>query len=371
MKHFVLNRMKDFKVGFQDDPGGDPTWLSFSITFNFDNEMEEETALPKSPLLYRSESNDDASTVSRITSAPFYLRNKGLRKEENYLHEFVTLLRELESRPWFFQSIGGLNTLWANASNVDNNYRGKDAELTIGTLESLDLRITRLADLYRKSVYDTLYMREMIPDYTRYFNMTVHIAEFRRLRDLMKLSSAMGNGYFEKNMSYMSFDCRMCEFDFSESFAPGDDISVHLHRNEGFNNNSFKIRVGHFMEKHNYPWFQISDTKERWVRNEVGFNDNKVDLDNIRDRYRPEAVTGNEQNLGKLPEGPRNIHTLEGRPGFINQLANFVMQPGRGYFTTLNTHDSGPILALMRDWLSRHNISIESPPGWGDMSPRL
>lgn len=252
MQNFIRHNINvdKFRKELNDEPGQEPTFLTFSLEFEFEGMLDEAIGMHTSPLLHKAEDT---------YSAWNYLRSKKFTYEKARLEEFWYLLNEITNNaPWFYQSVSGIQTLWQNASNADDNFRGKDARLEVETLEGLDLRVSYLADLYRKFAYDSLYAREMLPENMRYFNVRVYVSEFRNLRDFVRLDP----NYFTNNVSYICYDCRFCEFDFSGSYPANDSLSIH---NPEMSSNKFAIKVGHFFERHNHPWFDNS-TDETWNR---------------------------------------------------------------------------------------------------------
>ena len=189
--------------------------------------------------------------------------------------------------PWFFQNVSGVDKLWANATSPETmktGYKGKDLSIQITTLESLDLKITYLADLYRKSIYDTVYMRELVPRNLRYFNFKLHITEFRNISSLIfnltknpitrnltlqqatKAVVDANNIYFKDNATIMEYDCYFCEFDFTNSM-PGADYNANDLSTPAAN--SFAIKIGNVLENHKYGFFDVI-TGSSWSDHQDG-----------------------------------------------------------------------------------------------------
>ena len=114
-------------------------------------------------------------------SAIYYLKSRGEGKRAEMLTEFVKQFIYLtENMPWFLTSVAGLGEIWK--FDPKTNYRGKDKKITFETLESIDLKITYLLDLYRKATFDTVYMRYMLPENLRFFNCELVVAEIRNIQ---------------------------------------------------------------------------------------------------------------------------------------------------------------------------------------------
>ena len=181
---------------------------------------------------------------------------------------------------------------------MSKGFKGKDIVIEIETLESLDLRIGYLADLYRHIIYDPLYMREIVPENLRKFSMDIYLAEFRNLRTLTQSAlfynsivynekryadlaqSALelirsGSDWFINNASFFKFNLHFCEFDFSDKLAGGGSYSVH---SPEMTTNKFKIKSDWFMEQSQYSNYQlkteeyiskyIQNTENMWKKNQ-------------------------------------------------------------------------------------------------------
>lgn len=267
----------------------EPTFLTFSVDFVFDPIFIESMGMYNSPLLIGSANATNAPFAD--ASAEVYLASRGLLPEVARLARFKQLLREISTtKPWFFQSISGVDKLWINASNMAEGYKAKEAVLHFTTLESLDLKISYLADLYRKTVYDGIYMRELLPENMRQFQMYLYIGEFRNMSAFNPVTGGtpgqvmLANGkYFASNATFFRFDCYLCEFDFSTSI-PNAEFSAFSFDNPA--GNSFNVKVGWFMESHQFSFFDIM-TKESFAKHFESVDSWKREQKNVLD-----GVTG-------------------------------------------------------------------------------
>jgi len=87
--------------------------------------------------------------------------------------------------PYYFQSLSGLDNLLK--VDIKNYHKAGGAPkrtgtLTIDCLESIDMRVFSLAELYRKAVYDYTYHRIMVPENLRKFRMWLVITELRNIQ---------------------------------------------------------------------------------------------------------------------------------------------------------------------------------------------
>lgn len=156
----------------------DPTYLSFKIDFFPDLGYSFTDDTYSAGGLFRKKQDQHIGDYVFWDSAAEYLARIGAPARQTYLEIFINLLKRIQNEaPWYFQSISGLGEFY----KIDpaNNFRGKDKVITIECLESIDLRMSLLADLYRNIYWDMQNMREVLPINLRTFNMAVHVLEFR------------------------------------------------------------------------------------------------------------------------------------------------------------------------------------------------
>ena len=237
LKGFSLSKQGNYE---------DPTYLGFKIIFDFGGLPVDEYGMPPSPLF--RDGNYSPSNSTSIGANPFgqeqysmkgnpeiiyysaqtYLEEREFNfdqsnplskinlfgknlgsdfldsinqggKRSDMLKQFKVLLQNVnKNSPWFFQSIGGLDELISvektgyNASSSDDfkNQRTQDKVLEINCLESLNLRISALAELYRQATFDAEYMRELLPRNLKYFKMFVLVSEIRNFNKTARLSGS-------------------------------------------------------------------------------------------------------------------------------------------------------------------------------------
>jgi hypothetical protein len=262
-----------FRKGFMlQDNFDEPTYLTFYIDFDFDSQMTDDmTSLPASPLF------DDGTTAGEVkTSAVQYLTQKYSGGTADYLTQFINTLRYITNdTPWYFQTISGLDKMWANISDkgLKTGMIGSDIVLTIGCLEAIDLRIMQLAEYYQKAAFDNKFMRYQLPDNLRHFNMKIYIGEVRDIYSNLNaadgkiqttdmiVSSArsvtgrpdptaadQSNAATNMRMNsfyYVYFDCYQCEFDFSPMLG-GQGGKFKASTEEEPYSSSFNIKIGRF-----------------------------------------------------------------------------------------------------------------------------
>jgi len=257
--------LKGFKLSNQGE-NEDPTYLGFKVVFDFGSlPIGADDGLPPSPLLrnenYVTDGANNAFAASNPFSQPLYSqRGSGVlfysakkyleQREGSYLNgskrsqmlaQFVQNLKDLSSNyPWFLQSIDGLDQL-AKVSrpgyqsetgdyNTFSPQRTQGKVLTFKTLESLNLRMTALSELYEQATFDFDNMRELLPRNLRRFTMYIFVTE---IRNFFKTSRLIGS-----STTLQTID------NFSSLLAsgnnPGSDVATDVAKdqNQTFNTNS-------------------------------------------------------------------------------------------------------------------------------------
>lgn len=254
-KNFRRGFLLESKYGIED-----PTFLSFHVEFKLDPMFQHHDHLYNSPLFTKPGSGYGAIE---------YLSLLGYKNESDRLLKFQDILRWVQNTtPWYFQSIDGLDEVWKMSTDMTKPMQ--NAVLTFNCLESVDLRMTYLADLYRKSIYDTVYMRELVPENLRFFEMSIQICEFRNIRStLNKLENIKSSAQTEdekleqlqsiiNELNYIEFVFSQCEFDFSESFPGSSNVS---NNDPQMATNKFKVKVHKWYEKNYFPYFNDETVK--------------------------------------------------------------------------------------------------------------
>jgi hypothetical protein len=155
----------------------DPTFLGFTIMFDFEGSK-----------LFRGHQqvNPDGTVQGNLptTECAFsYLNAIGETVRMSYLKAFIDQLIYINTnKPFFWQSIEGLDTLWTDFNDFKKMPIASSWEIDIKTLESVDLKIFGLMELYRKAVFDYDHTRQIVPSNLQRFNMTIYINEIRTVR---------------------------------------------------------------------------------------------------------------------------------------------------------------------------------------------
>ena len=218
-----------FLKGFNLSRSGaneDPTYLGFKFVFDFGSlPVNLEYGWAPSPLLRvpNYTTTDGAANMPQnmfgqpqysftSTNVVYYsaynylLQRDGsyskgnALKRANALRQFQILLQDINNNsPWFFQSIDGLNALEKfNATGFQpergmdsyNSARTADKKLTINCLESLNMRMTALANLYNQAMFDADNMRWLVPRNLRKFTMWIYVTEIRNFFKTTRLTGS-------------------------------------------------------------------------------------------------------------------------------------------------------------------------------------
>ena len=326
----------------------DPTYTGFRIMFDmgYNGLVDPETFLPISPLFSKGREGEgnpkmmkmDGSTdffhLSRQKMYPFpnytekmhymtaegYLRQRRSKAENGLggdlkdntgrviagdrsqindssishradaLLGFKNILTSVnEKSPWFIQSIEGLDKVLTvtppRQIGGGSGYKEqRSGILTFDCMDSIDLRINAMAELYRKATYDYQNHRELLPANLRKFRMWIIVTEIRQIdlqknladvlnpfnmpgvsnainsvRDIAQSAGILKNDAtesknpkadlnsfvksFERMQPYiMIYQLDLCEFNFDDSYAFGT-LSNSISSGSPVKN-KFKVHVG-------------------------------------------------------------------------------------------------------------------------------
>ena len=160
----------EFKKGtYRKYPYSDPTYLSFLLLFSWNDKG--------SPLF-----NGEAAAFLRDV----YKDEERAQKLEKFTKYFKKINTEM---PWMFQSLAGLESAFAY-NNLEHPYwGGDDSAFEIGCLETIDLTMGGIMNLYRDVAYDFDRWIEVLPHNLREFTMYIKVCEIRNIRTTVPDSS--------------------------------------------------------------------------------------------------------------------------------------------------------------------------------------
>lgn len=251
----IDNNIRTFFKGlFTSEAYGyeDPTYLGFSLHFDFDpHHRDPSTGQMHDPLF--------CEPGTGLESAQEYLKNIGFEKKAAQLKQFKEILRYMnKNAPYFFQGVSGVTELWkVNRDPWDfNPERAFERELKFQCLESVDLRMTALADLYKSATFDEQNMRSLLPENLRWFSLVLRIAEMRSFHKIKEGVDSNKQDILEvaDNLtSVIEFKLGHCVFDFEESFR--DEYL--LDGTMDAMTQSFGVEVGSVYHKSTYPLLNL------------------------------------------------------------------------------------------------------------------
>jgi hypothetical protein len=231
-QHFIKSSVSDIQ---------DPTFLTFHLDFfPVVNSHPKGDILAFNSLFKPSETSPGSiySNEYQMTEWPAYdwlvrYGSPWTNANASGLLEANKILKELQDSPWYFQSIVGVDQLWKSASRVKEG--DKKVEITISCLESIKQPLIRLAQGYRKAIFDSDRLCYTLPDNLRTFDMQIMLFE---IRDLGQSFDALDTGLHQT-----IFTLRRCEFDFSNIMDGSGTGEFKSYTDEKPFTTSFKIRA--------------------------------------------------------------------------------------------------------------------------------
>jgi hypothetical protein len=184
----------------------DPTYLSFTLLFDMQL----------------------TSSLFNGEAAGFIKKHLVAADPAKYQHKLDSLLAFKEAlykinseMPWHWQSLAGVERM-VQFTPDQPFFGGDDAKLTIGCLETINLNIAGLMQLYRKAVWDESRWCYVLPPNLRKFTMYLFISDVRGIYD----NSAAGVLTGEDMRPYFMFELRFCEFDMTSGNKALADLSA-------------------------------------------------------------------------------------------------------------------------------------------------
>ena len=310
----------------------DPTYIGFNFIITFDD--------ISSPLFY--EGNNGSSAIK-------YLEAIGFPKKALMLQEMKKLLKDLiKNHPYYFQTLTGMKTLWQ--FNPAEPIRTRESELEFTTLETIDMKMTYIMNLYKHACYDIHYssIRTLLPRNLRQFRMIIYLSEMRKFHTIDTNRSE--NKYHLKELkdliSMNAWDLMRCEFNFNDSMNYMEELT-----NNGMPemaSNSFKVKPGFIREQSTFKLFDsiidsyndntiISNPKENFDTFEDILNPGNNNFDRFKDREtdltnvfegQTEQEDSNSLQSGNFADSPLG-RRLANSVGGIEGLGNLALESAR------------------------------------------
>ena len=253
----------------------DPTFLSFKIIIDW-----------TSPLF---RNNDKRVQVRKEKmgageSLSYYLESVNQTWRKAKLLSFQEKMRELmTTRFHYMKSMDGLGNFW----RIPPKSAFIAQEITINTIESMDMFISSMADDYLHATYDYQNMKQVAPINLRRFDMIIVVHEIRNIKSLLKnyfngdekykkimeehggesdrfINDRDGMVFLNPYLGTHAYKFTDCEFDFSDTFSYLSSVS-----NEGGKEVStkFKISLGRMdFRYHDLDMFSESARKKRFLQ---------------------------------------------------------------------------------------------------------
>jgi hypothetical protein len=211
---------------------------SFSLKLSETNDE----ILPKNLLL-------NSAANSTVTNRPGGELNRGF-----YLMEFIKILNSIQEKsPWTFKELDGIPSLW---KACQAGYDFKPIELTLTGDETVDLRLTRLAETYRLLSYDAFNGRKVLPPNLEKFSMDIYFMDLRFLKTAEVNGTIVGGKTTadydqtfsgQVNFGGIAFRCMGCRFDFSNFLENATQIKASTGESSGNLQPKIKIIVDRVM----------------------------------------------------------------------------------------------------------------------------
>jgi hypothetical protein len=220
----------DFVKGIRkltlQDHISDPGYLGYKIFFDWYNSPLFRGTLNQNGLQEESQNYP-------VDSALGYLTRIGETTRAQYLKDFVNKLFQINlNMPWYFQEIDGLEGVWDSYNDHHANYfGGSDSKITIETLETLDLSIAGMINLYRAALHQPAFDRQIIPTNLRKFNMYLYIYDQRTFHSKHDIVGNDGNYIIDgtnpndNNMIAAQFLDPLGVYDWTKDKSQRDEIS--------------------------------------------------------------------------------------------------------------------------------------------------
>lgn len=213
----------------QIDPLAGAGFFYFRVFFNFDTGyglLGDKGENNNSAAQYLNYCNSDHLKI--YESQKIGERLKALEKFKSMLY-YIS-----EKTPWIFKQVNGLNNL-KSAYITEDTLKTQSINLLCG-LETTDMRLSTLFDLYKFACYDNIRNKEIIPANLRKFEMSIMLfhmplRKYNIERDednyykIPKDNSVLNFTNFKNIMSFKMFTFQNCEFDVNSMSVFNEDLN--------------------------------------------------------------------------------------------------------------------------------------------------
>lgn len=304
----VLKKGDINNVGF--DSYQDPTYLSFTLLFDMQFD---------SPLF-----NGEAERF--IEKHLVAGDSKKYQHKLDSLKAFKNALYKINSEmPWHWQSLGGVERL-VQFTPEEPYFGGSEAKLTIGCLETINMNIAGLMQLYRKAVWDEKNWRYILPPNLRKFTMYVYVSDIRAIYDNSPNEVIAGEG----SRPFFMFELRYCEFDMTSGNKPLADLSASapdVASNEIIINYDRVYRVDARALNGLVISGMNSDTGQNLVSEKPDTIAPVTEIENIKSKLDPSTIDPETAQFAEDAEKNAAIQSAAADPGQTKKLS-FKQQVG-------------------------------------------
>lgn len=230
----------------------DPVFLTFRVDFfppteqypKFDGLMN--SSLLRDPRASSDNPNQIVEYSTEDWLGDYYPNNAdGVNDDihpKKALQNFKKKLHEVQSSPWYFQSIMGIGDLWKAMHKIKEG--NQKTTLTFNCIDSIRQPLTDIAENYRYAIYDQERLSYRVPDNLRWFDMVIDLVEIRDIADKSgQFFQTDASGEVTEGLKLIQFRCKMCEFDFSNFFG-GSQSDHKIATEEKPFSPSFTVDVG-------------------------------------------------------------------------------------------------------------------------------
>ena len=218
----------------------------------------------------------------------------GIAHRADALIAFKNLIVSInEKSPWFIKTIDGLDSILkvTTPRQIGGGTTYKEQRsgiLTFDCLDAIDLRISAMADLYRKATYDFQYHRDMLPHNLRKFRMWIIVTEIRQidlqknLADVLNPFNISGVGSTFDNLKNIAQSSGILNDKAAESGNnPGEELGKFVNSFEKLTPYilMYQLDLCEFNFDESYPFTKLDNTK-----NDIAVaNKFKVHVGNVKE----------------------------------------------------------------------------------------
>ena len=322
-----VQEMQQFKKGTTSITG-EPGWFYFKLIFHFDDSFG---LLGNIVHNGTDETHRGNTAIQYLSSRAARFKQDNLKSRAIALEKFVKYLSFINSScPWFFDKVTGLNEVIPQLNEFS-----KEKKLEISCMpDAIDMRLTSLLYLYQYACYDDIYMKEIIPENLRKFNMSViiyhmpvkfHSTTFNGGSSI-QVKSLYDNGNFSNRMSYKLYTFKGCEIDLT---SIGNAVPNTLDNQQPFNlgQNNITIRYDRAFTHVMNEWEQFMIGSDGYYYNQ----EKQIGIVNETNKYKEridQLIQANDAPSRQILDGilTKGATTFADRGQLIGNIYNLDIE---------------------------------------------